>query len=342
MNMNTGVLRIIKSGIFGVVVGDALGVPVEFISRVERKADPVTDMREYGTHSQPKGTWSDDSSMMFATMDSIIQNGGLVYEDIMERFRSWRLHGEYTPYGDVFDIGITCANAIGRYRPGMDPLSCGANGARDNGNGSLMRIMPVSLYSALVDDFWHDSFLDEAIENSHNASKLTHAHPRSQIACMIFTAICHELVYRKQRTIPEALQYAIDCTLTFYEKADETKPWFDESFFDEIKTDSFQRLRNLASFKSLSDDEIQSSGYVVHTLEAAVWCLLNTDSYSDCVLRAVNLGDDTDTVGAVAGGLAGLAYGYDSIPAEWIDVLARKEWINDLCDEFAKIMITGD
>ncbi len=328
----------IKAGIFGVVVGDALGVPVEFTSRAERKADPVVDMREYGTHSQPKGTWSDDSSMALATLDSIINNGGLRYEDIMEKFCAWRLNGEYTPYGSVFDIGITCARAIGRYRPGVDPLTCGECGERDNGNGSLMRIMPVSLYSSLEDEYWHDTFVEEAAENSHNASRLTHGHPRSQIACMIHTSICHELVYRGGRSVLEAVQTAIDGTFELYARADETMPWFDEAFSTEIRMDAYGRLRDLDAFKNLPDNEIQSSGYVVHTLVAAIWCLLNSNSYSDCALKAVNLGDDTDTTGAVAGGLAGLAYGYDNIPKDWIDVIASKEWISKLCDDFAYIM----
>ncbi len=327
--------RTVKAGIFGVVVGDALGVPVEFTSRTELQADPVTDMREYGTHNQPKGTWSDDSSMMLATLDSIIKNGGLRYEDIMEKFRNWRLNGDFTPHGRVFDIGITCSSAISKYRPGTDPLSCGGCGERDNGNGSLMRIMPVSLYSCLDADFWHDTMLEDAVENSHNASRLTHGHPRSQIGCMIHTAICHELAYRDNITVLEAVQHAVDATLDFYAKASEIYPWFNEAFSNEIKADTYGRLRNLTSFKELPDSEIKSSGYVVHTLEAAVWCLLNSGSFADCVLKAVNLGNDTDTVGAVAGGLAGLAYGYESIPKEWIDVIVSKEWIEKRCNDFA-------
>ena len=193
-------LEAIKAGILGVVVGDALGVPVEFTSRLERKMDPVTDMREYGTHSQPKGTWSDDSSMMLASLDSIIQCGGINYDDMMERFRSW-INGEYTPHGRVFDIGITCSKAIAQYRPGIDPTECGGRGERDNGNGSLMRIMPVSLYDALEKEYWNDTFIVDTACNSQEASSLTHGHPRSQIACLMHTSICHELIYRGDESI---------------------------------------------------------------------------------------------------------------------------------------------
>ena len=144
---------VIKSGIFGVIVGDALGVPVEFTSRSERKADPVVNMREYGTHSQPKGTWSDDSSMALASLDSIIQNGEINYDDMMDRFRDWKINGNYTPHGKVFDVGITCSRAISQYGSGVNATECGCSGERDNGNGSLMRIMPVSLYDALEEDY---------------------------------------------------------------------------------------------------------------------------------------------------------------------------------------------
>ena len=328
--------NVIKSGIFGVVVGDALGVPVEFSSRAERMADPVTDMREYGTHHQPKGTWSDDSSMMLATMDSMILRGGIRYDDIMEKFGKWLHNGDYTPYGKVFDVGITCTKAIERYKPGTDPRECGGCGEKDNGNGSLMRIMPVSLYAALEPDYWEKAFINDKVEDIQGVSCLTHSHPRSQIACVLYTSICHELIYRKKNPILSAVQYAIYKTLEYYAFVWEDQSWFDHEFLKEIKADTYGRLRDLTSFRNLPESEIRSSGYVVHTLEAAIWCLLNSDSYTDCVLKAVNLGEDTDTVGAVAGGLAGLCYGYENIPKEWIDIIASKEWVSGLCDDFAE------
>ena len=127
-------------------------------------------------------------------------------------------------------------------------------------------------------------------------------------------------------------------TFDFYERRADAIVWFDDAFRKEVQDDAYGRLRDLEVFMNLPDSEIKSSGYVVHTLEAAIWCLLNTSSYEECVLKAVNLGDDTDTVGAVAGGLAGLAYGYENIPKEWLDVIVKKDWINKLCEDFAYIM----
>lgn len=330
--------EIIKAGILGTVVGDALGVPVEFSSREERKIDPVADMREYGTHSQPKGTWSDDSSMMLATMDSMVVRGGVRYDDIMAKFVMWRKHGDYTPYGNVFDVGITCDRAITNFRYGSDPTECGGTGERDNGNGSLMRIMPIALFEAMNPDYWNEEMYYYNIEEVQDVSRLTHGHPRSQMACVIYASICHELIFRNGRSIEEAVQYAISRTLENYSAAWEAQSWFDTDFYDEINADKFKRLRNIAEFKNLSVDEIRSSGYVVDTLEAAIWCLLNTKSYKECTLKAVNLGDDTDTVGAVAGGIAGLAFGYDNIPSDWLSVIASKEWIEVLCEDFHKML----
>ncbi len=336
---NEQVQNVVKSGFWGVVVGDALGVPVEFTGRAERKADPVTNMREYGTHSQPKGTWSDDSSMMLATADSIIKRGRIDYADIMENFQGWRLNGEYTPFGNVFDIGISCAKAISMYRPRVDPMKCGGLGERDNGNGSLMRIMPVSLLFAVKEDYWEpDTFL-ETVKAVQNTSALTHAHPRSMIACVLYTSICHELIFLNGRTVSEAVQDAITKTLRFYDENPERFTGMNRDFPAEVRRGTYDRLRDINDFAGNPEDSIKSSGYVVHTLEAAVWCLLNTGSYKECTLKAVNLGDDTDTVGAVAGGLAGLLYGYDGIPAEWLNVIADKERIEDYCKRFCGVIL---
>lgn len=334
-------INLIRAGIFGTVVGDALGVPVEFTSRAERKADPVTDMRGYGTHSQPKGTWSDDSSMALATMDSMIRQKGIHCDDIMEKFKGWLLHGDYTPYGRVFDVGITCRKAIGNYKSGCDATMCGGDREDDNGNGSLMRIMPVSLYESIRHEDWEEneqhSVMDDVASDVHDASSLTHRHPRSRMACMIYTAICHEMIQNKGGSLQEVLQSAVNRTLDFYGNAEEARAWSDEAFLAEIRSDHFRRLRDLDAFRKLPEEEISSGGYVLHTLEASIWCLLQTDSYRDCVLKAVNLGDDTDTTGAVTGGLVGLWYGYDAIPQEWLDVIASREWIDSLCEQFAEV-----
>ena len=307
-----------KSGIFGLVVGDTLGVPVEFTSREERKNDPVTGMRAFGTHNQPAGTWSDDSSMVFATLDSINQKNGIDYQDIMEKFSDWYLYGEYTPFHEVFDIGITVSRAIIRYGQGTVPVKAGGNREFDNGNGSLMRILPVCLYLYNRQKIICTSE-DESIYIIHSVSALTHAHLRSQMACGFYYFMVKSLLGKKENLVGR-LQRGIDEAHNYYLQNSQNR----------TELEAFSRLADLENFRKRPENEIKSSGYVIDTLETAVWCLITTDSFSDAVLKAVNLGDDTDTIGAVTGGLAGLYYGYNAIPAEWIQALQKLDWIEKL------------
>jgi ADP-ribosylglycohydrolase len=301
----------------GLCVADALGVPVEFNSREKLKADPVKGMRGYGTHNQPVGTWSDDTSMTLCLLDSL--SDGLDYQDIMCRFKSWLIEGKYTPHGEVFDVGRSTRQAITRFISGAEPLQCGGSGERDNGNGSLMRILPLLFYiqSLYGTDFQE---VDEAYDMIHQASALTHNHKRSKIACGIYLSVASMLIGNMDLRI--AVELGIHKAVEYYKR----KP--------EFKTELiyYSRLSD-KSFRDIDETGIKSSGYVVDTLEAAIWCLINTKSYRDCVLMAVNLGDDTDTVAAVAGGLAGLHYGSESIPIDWATNIAKKDYIEELSDK---------
>lgn len=176
----------ILSGIMGLVLGDALGVPVEFKNRDELMNNPVLGMRSFGTHHQPKGTWSDDSSLTLCLAESLA-TGVLDYRDIMDKFLDWMRNGDYTPHGLLFDIGNGTRAAIERYICGCEPLGCGGKEEWDNGNGSLMRILPAAYYVA-------NKTLDERMHIVHDISRLTHAHPRSLIACGIYIEICLNLI----------------------------------------------------------------------------------------------------------------------------------------------------
>ncbi|MGB4661449.1 MAG: ADP-ribosylglycohydrolase family protein [Mobilitalea sp.] len=321
----------VLGGIMGLVVGDALGVPTEFQSREELSDDPVTNMRQYGTHYQPAGTWSDDSSMVLASMDSLSKK--LNYIDMMDKFSSWLLYGEYTPYGEVFDIGVSTSNAIMNYTSGMTPLECGGKSTGDNGNGSLMRILPTALYFYGIADNLHEYGNYEMMQKIHEISSLTHAHPRSQVGCGLYAGFIGNILrYRNQYQPLALMKECAQAVFGYYAR----HQYLDE-MIDELE--EYSRLRDIDTFAKLSEYEIKSSGYVVDTLEAAIWCFITTDSYEECVLRSVNLGDDTDTVAAVAGGLAGCYYGYSKIPDELLKVIAKREWIEGLCRKFQESLI---
>lgn len=315
------VLRTVRSVAYGHAIADALGVPVEFMSREDLKADPVKDMMGYGTHHVPAGTWSDDTSMAIATLDSLA--AGVDYDDIMSKFRAWKVEAAYTATDEVFDMGVSTNTAISRFQKGTPALKCGCPGENDNGNGSLMRIYPAALY-------WHftnkgklsTQELDEFI---FDISALTHAHLRSKLACGIYAyALLHLLGRRTKKSLCDGLYHA---QMVYSEVP---------AYASELK--HFTRLFDV-NFPSLPEAEIKSSGYVVATLEAAIWCLLNTKSYEECVLKAVNLGSDTDTVAAVAGALAGCLYGLEGIPEKWFDGLLRKDMMADICQRFTDSLL---
>lgn len=303
------------SGIMGVVVGDALGCPVQFRSREEVQADPVTTMIGNGTYDMPIGTWTDDSSMTLALLDSIRDKDDIDLLDIMNRFVRWIKNGEYTPFGEAFDVGHGTMAAIVRFMKGDDLQSCGGTTERDNGNGSLMRILPACLYA------YENKLTDkEAVSMIHQVAGLTHNHIRGQIACGLYY-FCVRGLLDEEGSLSERLQKGLDDGFEFY-----------KGFLqDTSELSHYDRLRDMKKFSEVPESQIQSSGYVVDTIEAAVWSLITTDSFKNCELKAVNLGDDTDTIGAIAGGLAGLFYGYDGIPKEWLEVIQRREWIEDLC-----------
>ena len=304
----------IKAVVLGHAVADALGVPVEFLSRESLCQEPVCSMLGYGTYPVPAGSWSDDTSMSLAALDCIA-SGSIHWDRIMVAFGEWYYKDNYTPTGVMFDVGGTCSRAIDNYFVRHMPVeSCGLYESFANGNGSLMRIHPFSLMSWFCPALraQHEEIIDRA-------SALTHGHERSKLACKIYTQILFALLEQPKRAaVVEALRASA------------------HKYCGNSEYGAYERLFS-SDFADLPVEAIKSTGYVVDSLEAAVWCLLTTDSYRACVLKAVNLGEDTDTVAAIAGGLAGALYGYDAIPREWLDTLIKREYIEEMCDRAAAV-----
>ena len=313
-------LETIKSVIIGHAVGDALGVPAEFSKREDLKISPITKMEGYGAYAVPKGSWSDDTSMAICALDAF-GDDKLNFDKVMNNFAKWYYQGEYTPTGKTFDVGKTCAIAIERYSKTNVPWKeCGLNGEFSNGNGSLMRIHPFALYT-----FALDTTVKTKIRIIELASSLTHAHPRSKIACGIYTLILWQILESADKIGGvEAIKQGLRNAREIYRESKEFEQFYSKLCHQIVDIDNL-------SLPTLSENEIKSDGYVVHSLEAAIWCLCTTNSYKDCVLKAVNLGSDTDTIAGIAGGLAGAIYGYESIPREWREDLLRREYIEDLC-----------
>lgn len=310
-----------RNGIYGVAAGDALGTPVQFCSREELRKYPITGMKDDGTYRLPAGTWSDDTSMSLALAESLGRLNDINYEDIMDNFVKWNNCGKFTPDGKSFDQGYTCLTAIENWlnRKKLDwpekAVDCGLTNFKDNGNGSLMRILPISFY--IYAKYGKKSYLHGDIVR--NVSKLTHAHPISQFACEFYCNMIYQMLENPELSKNEIFQNVKNVMLKIW-KAPELKN--DKAELKNV----FDRLYD-SDFDIVPDEEIQSSGYVVHSLEAAIWCFLSTNNYCECTLKAVNLGEDTDTIAAIAGGLAGIFYG--EIPKEWIDELRGKDIIEN-------------
>ncbi len=304
----------IKSLLLGLSVGDALGVPVEFCEREELKDNPVTDMTGYGTHNQPEGTFSDDSSLTFCLAEALTHKFDINL--IAQNFIKWYTEGYWTARGEVFDVGNATRHAIYRLKDGINPMLAGGREAKDNGNGSLMRISPLVFYLK-------DKDVSERYELTKQVSAITHGHIRSIISCFYYIEFARLLLagkdkfeaYRELQSIVPSFLYSLNVDST------------EISLFDRLLTGNIYEL---------AEDDIHSSGYVLHTLEASIWCILKTNSYKDAVLLAINLGDDSDTTGAVVGCLSGLLYGLKSIPEEWLSKLARRNDIENLAERFGK------
>lgn len=300
-----------KNILIGSAVGDALGVPVEFKSRQDLQKNPVTDMIGYGTYNMPPGTFSDDSSMMFCLAESLCD--GYNVNDIAEKFQMWMHEAYWTADGEVFDVGISTRKAINRLRVVKNPTEAGSTAESDNGNGSLMRILPLAIFTK-------DLSIDERCEIVKEVSSITHAHNRSVLACI----------------------YYIEFALNVLDAENLVEAYLNTNFWlklfleeNDIYKNEFQYFERILSGKliDLKEDEIRSTGYVIDSLEASIWCLLHTNSYKDCVLKAVNLGHDTDTIACISGGIAGIYYDIETIPTNWIQQLARVDDILHLAEQ---------
>ena len=282
--------------LLGLAVGDAVGTAVEFAAR--GSFPPLTDMIGGGPFKLRPGEWTDDTTMSLCLAESLLADESLDALDLMNRFRAWLEKGENTVPGKCFDIGSTTRAAIERFIADGKPFA-GSQLVTSAGNASLVRLAPLAiLYRHRPDD---------ALLLAMGQSRTTHAAQECVDACKLFTAeLIDALNGADKETALRQRMMALSPRVLFI---------------------------SAGEFKEKSRDQILSSGYVVHTLEAALWSVWTTDNFRDAVLAAANLGDDADSVGAVAGQLAGALYGASGIPQEWLAKLAWREKIEKLAKE---------
>ncbi|MEC0305081.1 ADP-ribosylglycohydrolase family protein [Terribacillus saccharophilus] len=295
---------------YGGILGDLIGVPVEF---KERGTFNINDITGYGTYNQPPGTWSDDTSLTLCLVENIVEKGNI--DSLMNKLVRYRDSGYFTPFDKTFDIGIATSKSIERYKNKVPAPECGGNSEYDNGNGAIMRISPLAFL--LHNDF---NFKRKS-DIIKQYTEITHTHPRSIVGSIIYVELLLRLFHNNSLT-----QSLADIKELFYENFDRDHIYRKELYH-------YKRIFE-EDFLELLIDEISYDGYVVHTLEAAIWSFGNADNFKDAILTAVNLGDDTDTVASITGSLAGMYYKMDAIPNEWLEKIVRKSDIDDLLEKF--------
>jgi len=294
-----------RGALLGLACGDALGTTLEF--QAPGSFAPIEDMAGGGPFGLRAGQWTDDTSMALCLAESLIECGGFDPVDQLERYVRWWRNGHFSSTGRCFDIGIQTRAALASFEVHRSPDPASPDPEKA-GNGSIMRLAPVPLACA--------PNVEAAIEYSGRSSMTTHPAPRAVHACRYLGAL-------------------IAGALNGVPKAD----LLGESFWS--WGDLHPEIAEVAggSYKLMEPPEIKGSGYVVRSLEAALWALYRTESFRDGALLAVNLGDDADTTGAVYGQVAGAIYGQEGIPQEWRTKLALQDLIRDFADRLREVQL---
>lgn len=290
-----------RGAFLGLAVGDALGATLEF---EPRDTHPLhTEMLGGGPFNLKPGQWTDDTSMALALAESLIAHPDFDPTDLMRRFVAWAEDGTYSCTGTCFDIGLTTRQALSRFMRTGDPFA-GSTAPDTAGNGSLMRVAPVAL-RALDDDA-------RAVRIARDQSRTTHAAAEAVEACDLFVRILREAI---QGAGKDALR---------------SRPW-----------NGTARIRDIAAgtWRGKARSQIKSSGYVIDTLEAALWCTDQAASFEEALVLAVNLAGDADTVGAVTGQIAGAVFGASAIPQRWLGPLAWREQLETLATQLVRLTV---
>ena len=288
--------------LLGLAVGDAVGTTLEFKRR--GSFTPISDMVGGGPFRLRPGQWTDDTSMALCLASSLVEKGGFDAEDQMRRYVRWHEDGYWSSTGRCFDIGNATGAALARFKRTGDPFA-GSSDPHSAGNGSIMRLAPVPMFFA--------GDVEKAVRYSAESSRTTHGAAECIDACRLFGAI---LV----RALTGATKEDV---LT----ADAT------AFSGAVKIGDIAR----GTYRSKDERAIKGSGYVVASLEAALWCFDRTDSFDAAVLRAANLGDDADTTAAVCGQIAGAFYGVQGVRPAWLEKLAMRPEIENLASKLFEV-----
>lgn len=288
---------VLYAAYIGFAIGDALGVPAEFLPRKELLKQPIVDMIGGGFHHREPGVWSDDTSLMLANSHSLAVNG-FFPESMAKDMVSWMDYGTFSATGEPFGIGNGIRKSLERFKAGFLPTEAGGRSTFENGNGALMRILPLAFY------LYNCRSTKKRKKIIYDCCSITHYHELSKITCHFYVEFLICLLKTK------------DFQKSYKETARRFRKTTNRKEFERLFSNELFLLRK---------SDINSGSFVISTLEAALWTIANTKNYEEAVLMAVNLGYDADTVAAITGGIAGILYGKEQIPKRWISKLKGKE-----------------
>lgn len=299
----------LRGGLYGLLVGDALGVPYEF--KAPSQIPPFEQIEFVPPAGYPRtyasiapGTWSDDGAQALALLDSLLTCGKLDLNHLATNIAEWSQAGKFAVDHHVFDIGITTSRAVEEFLRGVEAAEAGPNNENSNGNGSLMRVLPLAL--------WHKGSDAELVQNAMSQSLLTHGHPRAQLCCALYCLWARRLLEGEETE----LAWEIACT-----SLNDIILWQPNADIYQTELEVHIRPERLSPG--------QGSGYVVDSLHSARWLMRQRD-YEKVVKGAVALGNDTDTTACIAGGIAGIRDGIEAIPTRWTEALRGQEMVTPL------------
>ena len=313
----------IKGAIWGSIISDAYGVPYEFRDREYCKTNLTDGLATHGSHRRENPEWSDDGALILASCDSFVRKNGFDVQDMGKRFVAWRETGKYSASG-LYDIGSTTSASLSRIASGVPAEQAGGTSMYDNGNGGLIR-------GIFVPTAFCDAPVNHMIDVAHSCSKVTHGHVLSQECCAIFALAVRNVLNGCDK------QLAVDHALDYY------RNWMnrDEVINTQDAVESFKKIEcALDNLADREESDVRSGGYVLETLTASLWCFLITDSFRSCIRLAASLGSDTDSTCCVAGGIAGAFYGYDALPADWLEEISEREYLESIIAPFVERCLT--
>ena len=325
-----------RGAIYGLLVGDALGVPYEFtpsdklppLSQIE-----MTPPAGWGrAHFVPDGTWSDDGAGALALLDSLLDCGSLNLDDLAKRLVEWRFKGRYAVDGHVFDIGVATSNALSRYRSGIRAEDAGPDDELSNGNGSLMRVLPLAL--------WHRGDNFDLARDAMRQSLVTHGHLRSQLCCALFCLWARQIAQGSdsETAWTSATKNLRVLLPSLCRSATSSSARGGDELANSIADLAFGEWENELEWHIRPGDDLsgRGSGYVVDCLRS-IRDALRQPNYETVVKYAVSLGNDTDTTACIAGGLAGLREGDEAIPTRWLGKLRGRQIVDPIMERWESI-----